>query len=97
MKEFLNKLKFWRATWLHKRKVKQRAKAAVSVCEMFTLSERNGEVYVLCDGLPICKLSQHFFVEEVISELEKHRKDALNYYQLPEIYLPSLSRDRKCP
>lgn len=85
MKEFLNKLKFWRASWLHKRKAKQQAEAALRAREMFTLSERNGEVYVLCDSLPICKLSQHFFVEEVISKLEKHRKDALDYFQLPEI------------
>lgn len=54
MKEFLNKLKFWRASWLHKRKAKQQAEAALRAREMFTLSERNGEVYVLCDSLPIC-------------------------------------------
>lgn len=79
MKEFWHKFTRYFSEYQERRKKEHEAADKAMVIRMFNVKESNGSLYVICDGVAVCKIEDNVTAKEIVEMINNSRKAHLNY------------------
>ena len=71
----MNKLKLW---W-HAHRERQRLARQRAIADQFNVTERNGKLYIMCNGTAVQAVASYASINEALQILDNARKTALDY------------------
>ncbi len=98
MKEFIKNMLGKFGLLKAQREAKRAVRRAKAIREMYTLEERCGDLWIVCNDYPIYRIDPLSTIEEAVEQLDEIREHALSYYDITaDISTECLSRPQKYP